>query len=287
MTVEDILRQTGFNDEQIKALDSRALSAFSTVLTTATAAEHAAREAKEQAELAQRAQNDLFQNKISPELDRWAVEKAHQDADLAYKDAEVAYYRTQAEGARAGGFIPKDAPRFTPAPARDANNGQFAPNPVPGSPGQYFTVDQGLSAMSNVTWAMSEHQRLYGEPMPDEFQVLVRDAAAAHLDYREFVARKYKFNEKKAEIVAAKTAKEREALVKETEDRINKQWSERVGNNPNIRMPQDSQFADIRKAQTAGQRKDPTQMTKDERRAYTQQSIQKEIAENHMTGSVH
>ncbi len=99
-SVRDILKQTGLTDEQITAMDAKTLSGFETVLTTAEQERNAA-------ELANRSQRELYDSQIAPALDAWGVEKAQ-------KDAEIAFYKTQAEGARGAGFIPKDAPGYVP-----------------------------------------------------------------------------------------------------------------------------------------------------------------------------
>lgn len=277
MTTREILKQTGMTDEQINALDAKIVAGFDTVLTTAAAAEQQAAAAREAAEQSQRAQSDMYANQIAPALDAWANEKAT-------LEAQTAFYKTQAESARGAGFIPKDAPGYVP-PARDTKTGQFAQNPVPGSPGQYLTPEAGITAVSNVTWVMSEHQRLYGEPMPDDFETLMKESVSAHLPFRDHVAKKYKFNEKKAEIVAAKTKEREDKIRQEAFATRDKEWAERIGNNPNVRSAQPSQFSTLQKAQAAGTLKDPLKMSAEERRNVTRSQIQADIAAND-TGAV-
>src|SRR6266849_8460359 len=90
MTVEEILKQTGLSDEQIKALDPKVTTSFTTILSTA-------QQAQDKAELAQRATNEKFENEISPALDAWANDKAAQDA-------KIAAYEAALKAAAEGGF---------------------------------------------------------------------------------------------------------------------------------------------------------------------------------------
>ncbi len=272
MTVEEILRQTGLNDEQIKAIDANILTGFNSVLTTATTAQQAAQAAQAEAERAHRAQQELYSTQIAPALDQWAVEKAQ-------KDAEIAFYKTQAEGAKSGGFIPKDAPGYVPP--RDPANGQFVPgaNAVPGSPA-YLTQEDGIKAVSNVTWIMSEHQRLYNQPMPDDFETLMKESQRERLPFRDYVTKKYGFETKRQEIAAARQKEHDDKIRAEAVADNDKKWAERTGNNPMVRTLEQSHFSQIRAAQDTGQRKDPLTMTADERRRNTNQNIMKELNDN-------
>ncbi len=279
MTVEEVLRQSGMTDEQIKALDAKVLGGFTQVLSTAAQTQEQARKDKEAAELAQRAQQQLYDTEIAPKLDQWGNEAS----DLK---AQIAFYKTQAEEAKKNGFTPKDAPGYTP-PVQDPATGRFVPgaNPVPGSPA-YLTPQEGIRAVSNVTWVMSEHQRLFGQPLPDEFETLMNESMAQRMQFRDYANKKYGFDAKKAEIAAAAKQKERDGIVKETEDRIRKEFAERGGNNPMVRQGVTSDFSKVKAAQAAGTRKDPLTMNPEQRRAQTRQFIHEEIAKNEAGGPV-
>ncbi len=270
-TVQEILKASGIDDATIAALDSKVTSAFGAVLTTAEQAQQSATTAREAAELATRTQRELYDTQIAPSLDAWANEKAQ-------KEAEIAFYRTQAEQAKAGGFVPKDAPGYVaPDPAR-APNGQFVPGPN-GSP-QFMTPEAGLKAVSNVTWVMSEHQRLHGAPLPDEFETLVNEAVAQRMPFRDYAAKKYNFDARRSEIAQAAKQKELDAYAASKVEENNKQWAERTGGNPMVRVPQQSQFAEIRRGVDAKTVKDPLSMSREERRAATQQMIHKDLADH-------
>ncbi len=272
MTTREILKQTGLSDAQIDALDTKVLGGFDTVLTTAAQAEKSAREAKEASELAQRAQQQLYDTEIAPSLDRWANEKAE-------ADRMVAFYRAQAESAKAGGFLPKDAPGYVP-PARDGE-GKFVPgaNPVPGSPA-YLTAQDGIKAVSNVTWVMSEHQRLFGQPLPDDFETLMNESLQARMPFRDYTDKKYGFSTKRAEITANKQKEHDDNIRKETEAKLRKEYAEAGGNNPMVRQGITSQFDKVKAAEKTGQRHDPLKMNADQRRQQTRQVIQAELQDN-------
>lgn len=276
-TVQEVLRESGLTDEQIQALDQKAISGFSTVLTTATKAEEDAAEKL-------RLQQKLYEDEIVPALNGWGNEKAT-------ITAERDFYKTQAEGAKSAGFIPKDAPGYKPpeggGDAGRDGNGRFVANGnvVPGSPA-YMTLDQGITALSNAQWAMTEHLRLFGSPMPDDFEVVLKEATANRMSFRDYASRKYKFDDKKTEIAAKKQKDHDDAIRKETRSAVEKEFSERNGNNPNLRPAAASQFASVRKAVDAGQVKDPLKMTQDERRLQTRQMIHTEMSDQASTGMV-
>ena len=279
-TVQEILKASGFTDEQITAMDTKAITAFGTVLTTAQQAEQSAQQAREQAALERRIQEDKYTNEISPALDKWANESAQ------YK-AEIAFYRAQNETARSGGFIPTEAPGYTPSgapagsPARGANGEYVAGGSgVPGSP-TYMTPDQGIRALSNAHWSTNEHLRLYGTPPPDDFETLVAEATRQRMDFKPYVEAKYKFGDKRNEISTARAKEHDDKIRTEATAEADKKWAERMGNNPNVRVGGESQFSEINKGIQGGQIKDPTTFkSKEERRAATTQLIHKDIAEN-------
>jgi hypothetical protein len=248
-TVAEILKQTGFTDEQISSLDPRAVTAFSSVLSSAETERQAAavaaqkaeadrlawEKAKADAELLQRSNTQFYEEKIVPGLTSWQDEQVKLQTDKANAEALAAFYKAQNEGARAAGFVPADAPSFTTPPpvvvppgTRDAA-GRFVPNApgsTPGSPA--FTldqIDQRLgNGVSNIGWAMQEYQRLTGgQFLPDPFDQLSREADAQKLPFRDYVARKYDFNGKQQAIVQRQ---QQELFAKERADERMKTESE-------------------------------------------------------------
>ena len=336
-TVHEILKQSGLSDEQIAALDGKALTAFNGVLSTAEQARQTAEQerqaakdaqekaaaeklaaqqnaekaeqarieaeqAKEAAEVAQRSNRQFYDESIVPALNSWGNEKAQ-------KDAELAFYRTQLEGAKASGFIPAEAPGFVPAPppagspqARDAH-GRYVPGAPGGTPGSpTFTldeIDQRLgTGISNIGWAMQEYARVNnGQFLPDPLDKLAAEADAARLPFRDYVARKYDFPGKQLAMqqraqaehdaeIAAKAAAPYEAKLAEAakaaEEAVkanDRKWAEKIGSNPEIRIAQPSRFADVAKAVKSGERPDPLMLNEQQRRQATSQQIRTEISE--------
>jgi hypothetical protein len=333
-TVQDILKQSGLSDEAIAALDAKAINAFGGLLTTAEQKEAAARQAAEKAEqerqaiqqaqqkmeqeaaaakaaqeaaeIAERSNKKFYDESIAPALNNWGTEKAN-------LDAQVAFYRAQNEAARAAGFVPAEAPGYVPQNNQPQNgqppNNQMrdaqgryvtnAPGATPGSP--TFTmeaIDQRLgSGISNVGWAIQEYQRLTGQFLPDSFDKLVEEANNARLPFRDYVARKYDFAGKQAEITRkaaeehdakvraeavapyetklAEAAKAKEEAVKAKE----REWAEKIGSNPEVRIAQPSRFADVARAVKDKQRPDPLDLNEAQRRQATSQAIRADIAE--------
>lgn len=271
-TVQEILKATGLTDEQITALDPKVIPAFTQVVSTAS-------QEREAAEFAQRAQKDMYDKDIAPALDNWANEKARLEAN-------VAFYKTQAEQAKAGGFLPTASPADpnpnpNPTAGRDPA-GKFVAGTgaVPGSP-QFMTVEQGWGALNNSQWALVEYMRLHnGAPLPDDLQTLANEAQAQRMDFKTYVAKKYDFDTKREQIKTTEQKKRDDALVADAVAANDKKWAEKVGNNPMVRTATDSRFANIEKAVKEGQRPDPMKMTREQRHAATQREINKEIASN-------
>lgn len=329
-TVQEILKQSVLNDEQIAALDAKAITAFTGVLTTAEQAQQSAQEIatkteqerqiiakekelteqerqaavkeKEAAELAKRANDQFYGDSIVPALNTWGTEKANMEA-------QIAFYKTQNEAARASGFVPAEAPNFAPQslPAANAQQrdgqGRYvaaAPGSIPGSP--TFTMEDvrnGLgSTLGTLTDIQWKYQSLYGKPMPISPTDLVRQAEAVKLDPSIYAARTFQFAEKEAEIAhkvaedhdakirAEATAPfetklaEAEALRQKALQENDRKWAEKIGNNPDVRIAQPSRFADVARAVKAGERPDPLVLNDSQRRMSTQKAIHAEIAEN-------
>lgn len=268
LTVEQVLKQSGFTDEQIAALDSKVTGAFGTVLSTAVAE-------REAAELASRAQYEDYDKRIAPALDDWASKSAT-------KDAEVAYYKTLVEKAKEGGFIASETPitQNSGASVRGPG-GQFVAgaNAVPGSP-QYMTRQDGYAAITNSTWAVTEYMRLNnGAPPPDDIETLNSESVAQRMPFRDYVSKKYGFEQKRSEIKASEQKKIIDAAVNEAVTAERKKFAEAGGNNPNVRRAEVSRFSEINRAVKEGKRSDPIGMTPQQRHANTRQAIAAEVQE--------
>lgn len=287
MTVAEILKQSGMTDADIAALDQRVMAGVTTVVNSATQLEAKAAQDRAAAELADRAQKQLYSEKIAPALNEWGNEKVTLEAQLAF-------YKTQAEAAKVAGFIAKDAPGYVAPAGAGAGgdpgrggDGRYVPNGggVPGSPA-FMTKEQGMAAVSNATWVISEHMRLHGAPAPDDIETLAREADAQRMPFRDWASKKYNFEGRKAEIVATKQREHDDAIRKETEAARDKYWSEQRSSNPMVRPGEESHFSKLRAGIDAKKLKDPLMMSKAERHAQTSQLINTDIAEN-ASASVH
>jgi hypothetical protein len=261
-TVQQILKDSGFTDEQITALEPKAITAFSSVLS--------------QAEAERRANADFYDQQIVPSLTAW-------DEEANRLRSEAAYYRAQNEAARAGGFIPQDAPGF--GQSRDGQ-GRYVANGggTPGSPTYVppSTVDidaklgQGLS---NVAWAMQTHQQLTGQMLPDSFDKLAAEASASRLPFRDYVARKYDYAGKQEAMEKKRQEEHDNQIRKEAEAARDKVWAERTGSNPDVRAGQASRFGDLSRARANNLIPDPLSMNETERRVATRQQIRNDMVE--------
>lgn len=319
-TVAEILKQTGFTDQQIADLDPKAITAFSGVLSTAeqeraqaqalaTAAEQAraaAVAAQERTELEKRSNIEFYETKIIPGLTGWEEEQKRLISEAANEKAFAAFYKAQNEAARNGGFVPAEAPQFTPnVPAVQPRNpqGQYVPGAPGGTPGSpTFTMEQvrdGIGqTMGTITDVMWEYEKLHGNKMPISPTELVREAEAVKLDPKAYAERKFNFAQKREEIriadakkhdesIAAAARLEEETKWKAELDKVRaeqtakeRKMAEGLGNNPEIRQaPGASRFSEVRKAVAEGTRPDPLKMTDAARRQATRQMIHSEISD--------
>jgi len=279
-SVADILRESGLTDEQIKAIDSKALTALDGYATQAN-------QSLEKAELTLRAQREEYDKNIAPALANWADRDTALSTKLAAAETYIAKLRDS-------GYLPKEivdaAPSFgSPSPGATPGtrgaDGKFVAgaNQTPGSPG-FVDVEKKLRDELGGAFAFAadtqwKYRTLFGQEMPDSPTTIIREAAQNRMSPSEWAAKKFNFSGKEQEIQAAKQKQHDESIRKETEDRLNKEWSEKLGNNPNVRLPQESAFSNINKATAEGKRQDPLKMTPEQRKQNTHANIQKEFAE--------
>jgi hypothetical protein len=275
MTVEEVLRQSGFTNEQITALEPRAITAFTNVLTEA-------QQAREAAEVAKRANEQFYENQIGPSLVNWEAEKTRLDNEKAQVMAENAFYKAQAEQARSSGFIPADVPGFNGQP-RD-QQGRYvagAPGATPGSP-QFFDVNKmyeragdAISIISDISW---EHESLFGQKLPISPSELIRQADAHKLDPRTYAARSFDWDKRRQEIEEKRRQEHDDKIRKEAVAENDRRWAERTGSNPDIRQPQHNpKYAEIQRAVRRGDRPDPIMMNESERRNATRSAIREDV----------
>lgn len=263
----------------------------------AEAKEIAAKAAQEAAELAQRSTDDFWKQTYNPGVAAWEAERTKLAKAAADAAAEAAFYKTQRTTyLDTLGIKPEDAPAFTP-PAPVA----VVPPVTPGTP--TFTINDAkneigtaLGTVANIQW---EYQTLYGSPMPISPTALLAQAEANKFkDPATYANQIWKFSEKRAELAKAKYQAELDAAAKVASDAKEAEWKTKMetreaeiaaerkkiaegqGNNPDVKLPPGSaKFSELRRAQEAGQRKDPTRMTQAERRQVTSDNIHKAIEE--------
>lgn len=333
MTIQEALRQSGFTQEQIDALDAKSLNNFGTMLTTAENDKKAATDAvtkanadfaaakeavalaeknrleaiaeREKAELQGRSNVEFYETKVVPGLTGWDEEKTRLENERVKAAAEAAYYRTQIEGAKAGGFLPTDAPGYVPpvaAPIRDGN-GRYVAGADGGTPGSPTYMDPTKLAaefsnkagvLTDISWRYSSLNG--GAPMPIPPSQLIAEADAQKLDVKVYAEKRFGFSAREAELNAtrqrdheAKIAADSAAAkdiewkakldARETEFAAEKKkYAEGAGNNPDVRTPSGSaKYADIKRAVETGERPNPLKMTDAQRRAATRNAIHSEI----------
>ena len=324
MTLAEVLKNSGWSQAQIDALDAQAMKGLgdyvSGIEQTAAQKEKAASElavkaeadrkaqeaavvaakaAQDASELSQRSVKDFWDNTYNPGIAAWETEKARLAKVASDASAEAAFYKAQRESYLGTLNIrPEDAPVFTPAavtpPVAD-------PNKTPGTP--TFTINDvrdqlgtSLGTVANIQW---EYQTLYGRPMPISPTELLRQSEANKFkDPATYASQVFKFAEKREEMrqaeskahddaiaasaVAAKDETHKLELKKIQDEFAAKERlrAEQAGNNPDVKLPPgSSKFSDLRRAQQAGERKDPTKMTPQERRQTSMDNIHKALEE--------
>lgn len=328
ITLAEVLKKSGWSQEQIDALDANARAGFTSVLSAAEqaekdaltkqqeataaatkaeadrkaaeAAQTAAKAAQDAAELNKRSVDEFWNGTYNPGVAAWEAEKVRLAKVAADAAAEAAFYKAQ-RGSYLDvlGIKPEDAPEFKPT--------AVAPPPVvtPGTPTMVDSkeflsrVDKGVYSIQDIAW---KYQTLHnGQPLPISPSELVAKADAVKLSPMEWATRTYQFAEKeaaavqaarKAEIdaaaataVAARDAEHKTEMEKQKAeyDAELRKKSEQFSSNPMVNTPPGSaKFADLRRAQQAGERKDPLTMTPEERRKSTLENIHKAVEAREM-----
>lgn len=204
---------------------------------------------------------------------------------LTNAQAEAAFYRTQAEEAKKAGFLKADAPGFDPAKQNpnpqnpNPQNPTFQPgqNPVPGSPGapQYMTVGQATAALSGAAYLMTEHQRLFNEPLPD-LDALMNEAVSTGKKAKDVWELKYNVAAKRQAIADAAKKAEYDKAFEEGRKKAQTEYAERFGN-PETRPQRVSAHPEYIPKDATG-KPDKLAWTKENRRADLRQRIHEQVA---------
>jgi hypothetical protein len=229
-TLAELLKSAGIADEVAAGLPKELSAAIETHITAAdqkltTAAEKEA-EAVEQLRIA-----GLTKEETRQYVEKYGNSLTEISGIKAKEAARVAYLKSLKEQ---GYAVPDDL-----IDGKAAAPGAVAA--VPGSPAIGGNVDE-KKILGNVGLAVgsllnlsNEYSRLYGQPIPDDILTLNAEAERARKPLLEYAAEKYKFASKREEIAASKSKEHDEAIRKEAEDKVRREYAERNGSNPNLR----------------------------------------------------
>jgi hypothetical protein len=256
----DVLKQSGWSQEQIDALDARAMQGFTNVLTAAEqveksalekeqaaqaaavkaeadrkaaeAAQAAAKVAQDQAELNKRSVDEFWNTTYNPGVAAWEAERAKLAKEAADRAAEAAFYKAQRESYLGTlGIKPEDAPEFKPAavdPAKPA--GGFVPgkdgSPV-FNPSEFIgRATDGMNTIANISW---KYQTLYGnQPLPIAPSELIAKADQLKLSPMEYAARTFKFAEREEEQRQAQAKAHDDAIAKSVQEKADADWKAKM-----------------------------------------------------------
>lgn len=230
-TWREILKEKGHTDEQIKAIETAvgtSSALFDEIIASADQAATAAQARLQEATEKEKKINEFWDQTATPKINA-----AY--SDVAKAQAEAAFYRTQAEEAKKLGFIKADAPGFVdpkanPNPNPNPNPG-FVPNanPVPGSP-QFMTVEQGMDALAGVSYLLTEHQRLFGEPFPGNLRELTAEASKRGKNAKDIWEEKYNVPKKREELAAAAQKAHDDKIRAEEAEKVRREMADKYGN---------------------------------------------------------
>ena len=240
-TIADVLKQSGYTQEQIDALDAKLLAGMKTALSGAEQAEKdaltkqqeaaalakkaeddrkaaetaaaAALKAKEEAELQQRSVDSFWKETYNPSVKAWEEEKAKLAKAAADATAKAAFYETQRKTyLETLGIDPANAPEFKPEPAATNTTTVTPGTPTVVDPNQIVArATAGLNTISDIEW---KYRLLYGgQTMPMSPSALIQNADAMKLTPEQYAARTFKFAEKEEEARVAAARKHDEEIA--------------------------------------------------------------------------
>lgn len=223
MTVEELLKSQGITEEVIKGLPKEVVGALSTYhteaeskLTTAQQKESEAAELRRQAE--------LEKEEVKTYVEQYGTDLTK----MGSKDAKLAAYDAYLQKLKEQGFeVPADLlSKEIPVTKPNTSTSNFDPDKFRGEVG---------SVMSQFLDANNEYFRLYGSPLPESSTSLAEEAARARKPIRQYIAERYKFEEKKQEKIAADAKAREDQIRKDERALVEREFSERSGQNPNLR----------------------------------------------------
>ena len=279
MSWKDVLKSKGKTDAEIAEIEKAVGASGAIFDEVISGADQASRDA--QTRLAEAAEKE---RKINEFWDKQATPQINEAfSRVTRAEAEAAFYRTQAEEAKKLGFIPGTAPGFDPAKVANPNpanpNPTFNPNanPVPGSPGapQYMTQEQAVAALSGAAFLMTEHQRLFNEPLPNLGE-LMQEAGRTGKKATDVWMSKYNVEAKRKELADAAQKAHDDAIRTEAYKKAQQDLADKYGNE-NSRPQRISARPEYIPKDAAG-KPDTLAWTKDDKRTSLRQRIHEQVA---------
>ncbi len=235
--LEWLKQESGLSDEELKPFEAVLGTAqFKTMLTKVMGAKDAASAQVATAEQERINLENQWKDVYQPELRKITTEALEAKGEAAKAKAAL-------EAARQYGIVPPEVNTTDP---------NATPPRAPGSPdpSQYvsrtdfdklqYEAGTGLAVMNDLN---AEHFKLFGSPVPN-MQSLIdevsRERKLGHTaDIRSVWAKSHNVDAKRAEMVAADQKKHDDGIRAE----VAKEFAEKHGNNPNLRVGQVSRFS--------------------------------------------
>jgi hypothetical protein len=251
--IRAVLAEQGLTAEEITALvgnekNAKAMSALLAKYDEGVGLSAKAKSELEAANAAKLEAHDFYENTVTPAISK----KSGELIDVKTKAAKMAarYIELHKEGFEVPADVLADAREFlglpatggaTVTPSRDPQTGAF-------TRADFDKEMQGTASAQIALAAITQrYQHLYGEPyltMEEDYA----EAQRARKPLREYVATKYKFEEKTAEKKAAAEQVRIDAIVKEKVDAERAKLTAQYGSNPETRAPLASKFDKIEKS---------------------------------------
>lgn len=286
--LRDILKEAGQTDEQIAGVIATLGPATALFETTLQAADRQAAEAATrlaEATAKETSINKFWNEQATPEINEAFTRATAAETARAAAEAERDQLRASA---RKYGFLAEETPEEkTAREARERNGGRqpvivAGTNVVPGSPGaaEGFKEADIINAIATSSYLMTEHQRLFGEPLPD-LRELISAAGQSKRKTEQVWEEKYNVPKKREELAAAAKAKERETIAEEERTKIRKEFADKYGSEHTAPL-RPSRFPTYAKDEKTGA-PDKMAWTRPDKRERLRNRIYQQVAQENKT----
>ncbi len=144
-----------------------------------------------------------------------------------------------------------------------------------------MTIDQGVSAIGEAAYLLTEHQRLFNEPLPDLTELMTQ-AGTSRRRARDVWSEKYKVPERRQTIQAEAQKKHDDAIREEERKKVATEYAQKYGNEGTRPMVA-SRFPNYAKDEKTGLA-DKLSWTKNDKRERLRARIHEQVAKE--TGTV-